>query len=49
MLIGVGFAFGGSIFTGNPSFLDWIFDGLGIFWISKGLYMLATSKTASSV
>lgn len=49
VLIGVGFAFGGSIFTGNPSFLDWIFDGLGIFWISKGLYMLATSKTASSV
>ncbi len=49
VLIGIGFAFGGSIFTGDPTFLDWVFDGLGIFWVSKGLYMLATAKSTGSV
>jgi len=49
VLIGIGFAFGGSVFTGNPTFLDWIFDGLGIFWVTKGIYMLATAKPTGSV
>lgn len=48
-LIGIGFLFGGSIFAGNPTILDWIFDGLGIFWVSKGIYLLATSSSKPAV
>ena len=44
VLIGIGFLFGGSVFMGNPTLLDWIFDGLGIFWIAKGIYFIATAK-----
>jgi hypothetical protein len=40
VLIGIGFLFGGSIFLGNPGPLDYFFDGLGIFWIGKGIYRL---------
>jgi hypothetical protein len=49
VLIGIGFLFGGSVFTGNPTFLDWVFDGLGVFWVTKGVYLLATSKPNASV
>ncbi len=42
VLIGIGFALGGSIFTGDPSVLDWFFDILGLFWVSKGVYQLVT-------
>ena len=40
VLIGIGFLFGGSIFLGNPTTLDYLFDGLGLFWIGKGIYRL---------
>ena len=40
VLIGIGFLFGGSVFLGNPGLLDWVFDGLGVFWIAKGIYRL---------
>ena len=40
VLIGIGFAFGGSIFTGDPTWLDYFFDGLGIFWIGRGIYKM---------
>ncbi len=40
VLIGIGFLFGGSIFLGNPGLLDYLFDGLGLFWIGKGIYRL---------
>ena len=43
VLIGIGLAFGGSIFTGNPGVLDYFFDGLGLFWIGKGIYSLIRS------
>ena len=39
-LIGIGFLFGGSVFLGNPAWYDYIFDGLGLFWIGKGIYRL---------
>jgi len=42
VLIGIGLAMGGSVFTGDPTILDWVFDGLGTFWIVKGLYYLFT-------
>lgn len=40
VLIGIGLLFGGSVFTGNPGILDYFFDGLGVFWIGKGIYHL---------
>ena len=40
VLIGIVFLFGGSVFLGNPGPLDYIFDGLGLFWIGKGIYRL---------
>ena len=40
VLIGIGFLFGGSVFLGNPGALDYFFDGLGLFWIGKGIYRL---------
>ena len=40
VLIGIGFLFGGSVFLGNPGLLDYFFDGLGVFWIGKGIYRL---------
>ncbi|MGD2096862.1 MAG: hypothetical protein PVG35_04730 [Desulfobacterales bacterium] len=40
VLIGIGFLFGGSVFLGNPGVLDYFFDGLGLFWIGKGIYRL---------
>jgi len=42
VLIGIGLAMGGSVFTGDPSVLDWFFDVLGTFWVVKGLYYLCT-------
>jgi len=49
LLIGIGFLFGGSVFLGNPTILDWVFDGLGTFWAAKGIYYLATASSAESV
>lgn len=40
VLIGIGFLFGGSVFLGNPGPLDYFFDGLGVFWIGKGIYRM---------
>jgi hypothetical protein len=40
LIIGIGFFFGGSVFLGNPGILDYFFDGLGVFWIAKGLYRM---------
>ena len=40
VIIGIGFLFGGSVFLGNPGILDYFFDGLGVFWIAKGIYRM---------
>jgi len=44
VLIGIGFALGGSIFLGDFSPVSIIFDGLGIFWIVKGVIKIRKSK-----
>jgi len=49
VLICIGFLFGSSIFMGNATKFDWVFDGLGVFWIAKGIYLLATAKPTASV
>ena len=48
ILIGIGFAFGGSIFLGDFSISSWIFDGLGVFWIGKGLYTIYRNRSGSA-
>jgi len=40
VLIGIGFAFGGSVFMGDATWLDYFFDCLGVFWIGKGIYKM---------
>jgi hypothetical protein len=40
VLIGIGFVLGGSVFMGDATWLDYLFDGLGIFWIGKGIYKM---------
>ena len=40
VLIGIGLVAGGSIFTGDPTWLDYFFDGLGLFWIGRGIYKM---------
>lgn len=47
VLIGIGFAFGGSIFLGDFSLINVFFDGLGTFFIIKGLITVYKSKQAS--
>ena len=42
VLIAIGLAYGGSVFTGNPGPFDYVFDLLGTFWIVKGIWKLAT-------
>jgi hypothetical protein len=37
VLIGIGFALGGSVFLGNFSPMNFLFDGLGTFFIVKGV------------
>jgi len=43
VLIGIGFMWGSSVFLGNPTALDWFFDGLGTFWVCKGLLNIFTA------
>ena len=40
VIIGIGFTYGGSVFLGNPGPFDYVFDGLGVFWIGRGVYRL---------
>jgi hypothetical protein len=44
VLIGVGFAFGGSVFMGDFSPLNIFFDGLGVLFIIKGLVRVLKSR-----
>ena len=42
LIIAIGLFNGGSIFTGNPSMFDYIFDILGIILILSGVYQMFT-------
>jgi hypothetical protein len=44
VLIGIGFSLGDSIFLGNFGVMSFVFDGLGLFWIGKGLYGIWRAK-----
>jgi hypothetical protein len=43
VLIGIGFVVGGSVFMGEAAWLDYLFDGLGVFWIGRGIYKMIRS------
>jgi hypothetical protein len=47
VLIGLGFALGGSVFMGDFSLFNIFFDGLGTFFIIKGLVGIYKDKQAS--
>lgn len=47
VLIGIGFAFGGSVFLGDWSLFNIIFDGLGVFFIVRGLFKVVKAKQAA--
>jgi hypothetical protein len=44
IIIGIGLTMGGSIFLGEISVLNLIFDGLGVFWICKGIKTIASKN-----
>ncbi|HEY0913610.1 MAG TPA: hypothetical protein VGE22_01950 [Solimonas sp.] len=47
VIIAIGLGFGQSVFYGHFSVLNLIFDGLGLFWIGKGvLGLVRRDKTA---
>ncbi len=47
VLIGIGLMFGGSIFLGDFSTMNLIFDGLGVFFIVKGLIRISKERKAA--
>ena len=48
VLIAIGLVMGGSIFLGDFSLLNIIFDGLGIFFIIRGIIQIMRSRQAPS-
>jgi hypothetical protein len=44
IVIGIGIANGGSVFTGDPSGIDYAFDLLGIGLILYGIFQMATGR-----
>ena len=44
VIIAIGFTFGGSVFLGNPGILDYFFDGLGVFWIGRGIFKMVRGQ-----
>jgi len=40
VLIGIGFVVGGSVLMGDATWLDYCFDGLGVFWIGRGIFKM---------
>jgi hypothetical protein len=47
VLIGIGLAGGGSVFTGEWTLFNIIFDGLGVLFIVRGLFKVVKSKQAA--
>jgi len=44
VLIAIGLAFGGSVFLGDFSLFSILFDGLGVFFIIRGLVRMSRAK-----
>jgi hypothetical protein len=48
VLIGIGFAMGGSVFKGDFDLWNIFFDGLGLFWIVKGSIQIYRNRNRDS-
>jgi len=48
VLIGIGFAMGGSVFKGDFDLWNIFFDGLGLFWIVKGIVQIYRNRNQDS-
>jgi len=46
VLIGIGFAMGSSIFFGDFTMFNILFDGLGMFFIGKGVLAMVGQKSS---
>jgi hypothetical protein len=46
VLIGIGLAIGESIFLGQITLVSVFFDGLGLFWLGKGVLGLMRERSA---
>lgn len=46
VIIGIGLVMGGSIFFGQFTLINFIFDGLGIFFIGKGALSMMGQGTS---
>lgn len=46
VVIGIGIANGGSVFTGNPSGIDYLFDLIGLGLIGFGIFQTVSSRNA---
>ena len=46
VLIGIGLVRGSSVFMGDFSIINLVFDGLGVFWIAKGAIGLYNARSA---
>ena len=44
LVIGIGIMNGGSVFTGDPTGIDYFFDGLGICLVLYGVFQMATGR-----
>lgn len=47
VLIGIGFVFGGSVFFGDFSLFNIIFDGLGVVFIVRGLIQISKNRQSA--
>lgn len=47
VIIGIGLAMGGSIFLGQFTLFNFIFDGLGLFFIGKGAFGMLGQNSRS--
>ena len=48
VLIGIGFAMGGSVFKGDFDLWNIFFDGLGLFWIVNGTVQIYRNRNRDS-
>ncbi|MHC4873098.1 MAG: hypothetical protein ACYTFY_14745 [Planctomycetota bacterium] len=48
VIIGIGLTMGGSVFLGEFSVFNVIFDGLGVYWILRGIGKLMNNEEANN-
>jgi len=48
VLIAIGLVFGGSVFLGDFSLFSIVFDGLGLFFIIRGVVRISREKRAAA-